>query len=67
MDSTSLILGLVFGSIGVGYFVYGRKQQRFSALIAGFLLCVYPYFVDGLWLNILVGVVLMAIPFLVQW
>jgi hypothetical protein len=35
-------------------------------LIAGMMLCVYPYFVDGvLWL-VLVGVALMAAPFLID-
>lgn len=67
MDSTTLILSLVFGSIGMGYFVYGRKQQRYAALLAGVLLCVYPYFIDQAWLSILVGLALMTLPWWLPW
>ena len=58
-----LLFGIVAGAIGTGYFIYGRRQARFVPVIAGVLLCVYPYFVDGLlWLSV-VGVVLVAAPF----
>ena len=67
MDSTSLIIGVLFGSIGVGYFVYGRKQQRHAALLAGALLCIFPYFVAGVWLPILIGLALMTVPFWNRW
>lgn len=48
----------------MGYIVYGRKQMKASALIAGIALCIYPYFLPGLPLNILVGLLIMAGPFL---
>ena len=58
-----LLFGIVAGAIGTGYFIYGRRQARFVPVIAGVLLCVYPYFVDSLlWLSV-VGVVLVAAPF----
>jgi len=62
----NLFFGVVAGAIGVGYLVYGRRQRKLVPVIAGVLLCVYPYFVDsGLWLGV-VGAVLVAAPFVVD-
>jgi hypothetical protein len=63
---TKLILGLLFGSIGSGYFIYGRKRSNIIALLAGLALCVFPYFVSSGWLMMIIGVVLVAIPFFVR-
>jgi hypothetical protein len=66
MNATSHMIGVFTGAIGVGYFMYGKRQAKFAPLIAGMMLCVYPYFIDGvLWL-VLVGVALMAVPFLID-
>ena len=66
MDATSLLIGVVTGAVGVGYFIYGKRQAKFVPLIAGMLLCVYPYFVHStLWL-VLVGLALLAAPFVVD-
>jgi hypothetical protein len=67
MDSTSLIMGVIFGAIGVGYITYGRKQQRYAALLAGVLLCGFTYVVDGVWLSLLIGVALMCLPIWLKW
>ena len=61
--STSLLLGVMFGSIGMGYIVYGRKQHKGIALLSGIVLCVFPYFVPNVFLLIIIGIVLMAFPF----
>jgi len=62
----SFVVGIIAGAIGVGYFIYGKRQAKFAPLIAGMLLCVYPYFTDSLlWLSV-IGVVLVAAPFLVD-
>lgn len=66
MNSTSLIIGIFTGAIGVGYFMYGKRQARFAPLIAGMLLCVYPYFVSGVVWLVVVGVALMAAPFFID-
>jgi hypothetical protein len=65
-NSASLIWGMIFGSIGVGYFVYGKKQQRFIAMLSGFALCVFPYFVSNTVLMVLIGIVLIALPFFIR-
>jgi hypothetical protein len=60
---TWIWIGLATGLIGMAYIVYGRKTQTWMPIIAGIGLCVYPYCVDSLWLSILIGVVLVALPF----
>ena len=66
VNPTSLVIGIVTGAIGVGYFMYGKRQTKFVPLLAGMMLCVYPYFIDSaLWL-IVIGVLLMAAPFLID-
>ncbi len=60
----TLFLGIVAGVVGLAYFVYGKRQQRIGFLAAGIALCVYPYLVDGPVLLVLIGVSLLAAPFL---
>ena len=66
MDAWTIFLGLTFGSIGFGFFFYGRKQSRVVPLVAGLCLMVFPYFVEDLVLTLIVGAVLIVIPFLLR-
>lgn len=59
--------GMLFGAIGAGYFVYGKRQAMIAPLVCGAALAVYPWFVSGAVLTVLVGVVLMAIPYFVRY
>ncbi len=62
----SLVVGIIAGAIGMGYFIYGKRQAKFTPLLAGVLLCIYPYFTDSLlWLSV-IGLVLVVAPFLVD-
>jgi len=61
-----LIWGILFGLIGVGFFIYGRKQKAVVPLCVGVALCVFPYFIANVYALVLVGVVLMAIPYFVR-
>jgi hypothetical protein len=62
----SLIFGILAGAVGAGYFIYGKRQAKLVPMTAGILLCVYPYFTDSvLWLSV-IGVLLMAAPFLID-
>jgi hypothetical protein len=61
-----LLWGLLFGSIGFGFFLYGKKQKAVVPLIAGIALCVVPYFIANVYVLVAVGVVLMAIPYFVR-
>jgi hypothetical protein len=63
MGSESMMLwGLVFGSIGFGYFIYGKKQKKAVPLIVGLCLMAVPYVVSST-MMIIVGVVLMAVAY----
>lgn len=63
---STLIVGLLAGALGAGYFVYGRRQAKVVPMLAGALLCVYPYFVDGTLLLVVIGAALAAAPFVVD-
>jgi len=68
MDSSaSLLWGILFGSIGLGYFVYGKRQRRGIALLSGIALMVFPYFVSSGFLIVLIGIVLMALPYFIRY
>ncbi len=65
-DPSGLFVALVAGAFGMAYFVYGKRQTKFVPMIAGVLLCVYPYFFDSLlWLCIVGGALLVA-PFVID-
>ncbi|MEH6356940.1 MAG: hypothetical protein V7760_13095 [Marinobacter sp.] len=62
MDTTNLILGLIFSSIGIGYFIYGRKQANMVTRYCGIALVLYPYLVTDTLALVAVGVGLMLVP-----
>jgi len=66
MNATSLAVGILTGAIGMGYFIYGKRQAKFVPLLAGMVLCVYPYFVQGVVWIVVIGLALMAAPFLID-
>ncbi len=61
-----LFFGVLFGAIGMGYIVYGRKQRHGVALLCGVLLGVLPYFLDNPYLVVGIGIGLCLAPFLVR-
>lgn len=61
-----LMMGLVFGSLGLAYAVYGKKGEDPIFLMFGVLLMGYSYFVpDPLWGSLL-GIALGAAPFMIK-
>jgi hypothetical protein len=65
-STATLLWGLLFGSIGFGFFIYGKKQKAIVPLITGIVLCVVPYFIANVYVLVAVGVVLVAVPFVVR-
>ena len=60
----TLVWGMIFGAIGLGYFIYGKRQAALLPLLCGIGLMVVPYFIAStLWL-ILVCAALMAAPWI---
>jgi hypothetical protein len=66
LNASSLLWGLLFGSIGLGFLMYGRRQRAVVPLICGLALMVFPYFVSNSILLVTIGIALMAIPYFVR-
>lgn len=66
MDTTSLVLGLIFSSIGLGYFLYGKKQKHSLPFVSGLILMIYPYFISNhAWL-VVIGLICCTMPILLK-
>jgi hypothetical protein len=66
-SGSSLFIEILAGACGVAYFLYGKRQVKFTPMVSGVLLCIYPYFVEGtLWLSV-VGLLLLAAPFVIEY
>jgi len=62
---SSLIWGVVFGSVGFAYFLYGKKQRAVVPLVCGIALMAFPYFISNTILLVVIGIALAAIPYFV--
>jgi hypothetical protein len=68
MDSeATLIWGLLFGSVGLAYFMYGRKRKRGVPFLSGIGLMVFPYFVSNVYLIVIIGMALIALPYFLRY
>jgi len=66
MNEASLIWSVVFGGIGLGFFTYGRKQKAVVPLLTGLALFAFPYFVPNVTVLVIVGVILVVLPYFVR-
>ena len=66
MTASTLIWGVIFGSIGLGFFVYGKKQKAVIPLLSGIGLMVFPYFISNPYILILSGIILVALPYFIK-
>jgi hypothetical protein len=66
MNANSLFIGVLAGVVGGAYLLYGRKTSKVTAMICGVGLMVYPYFVDNVWLLLVIGAPLCIAPFVVK-
>jgi hypothetical protein len=55
-----LFASLIWGSIGFGYFIYGKKQQSLPAMVGGIVMIVVSYFVGSALAMSLIGILLMV-------
>jgi len=63
----TIIAAVFFGIVGSAYILYGRRTLNPVALVAGVLLCAFPYFVDTFLWTMVVGIVLLAAPFVISY
>jgi hypothetical protein len=64
MSMTSIVVSVVAGLIGSGYFMYGKRSQNLKMVFTGIALCVVPYFIGNSILLIVACLALTAAPFL---
>ncbi|MDD5377426.1 MAG: hypothetical protein PHH16_04935 [Candidatus Gracilibacteria bacterium] len=63
MDTNTLLIGVITGAFGTGYFIYGKKEQMMVPMLCGAILCIYPYFTDNIWILCGAGILFIALPF----
>ena len=66
LSTASLLWGVLFGSVGLGYFIYGKKQRAVVPLACGLALMVFPYFVTSTVVLVVGGALLAALPYFVR-
>ena len=57
---------MLFGAIGLGFFVYGTKQKAVVPLLTGIALFVFPYFMPNVYILVIVGAILVVLPYFVR-
>jgi hypothetical protein len=66
MNEAWLIWGTLFGAIGLGMLIYGRKQKAPVAFICGLSLIAFPYFVSETLYLILIGTLLILASYFIK-
>jgi hypothetical protein len=66
LSTSSILWGLLFGSVGLGFFVYGKRQKVVVPLVCGLVLMVFPYFISNTILLVAIGLALIAFPYFVR-
>ena len=67
MSTSWLLWDVLFGAIGLGVFVYGKKQMAVVPLGCGLALMVFPYFVtEAMWMLTIAGALIVGLWFAVR-
>ena len=66
-NEASLIWGILFGSFGLAYFIYGKKQKKIMPLLCGLGLMLFPYFVTSTTLIVITGILLVVAPWFIKY
>ena len=66
MSTSTLVAGLLFGAVGLGFFTYGKRQKAIVPLFTGLALMAVPYFVSNPYGLVGLGIVLVALPYFVR-
>jgi len=59
-SASFLFASLVWGSVGFGYFIYGKKQSSWPPMIGGIVMIACSYFIGSALLMSLISLALMA-------
>jgi len=66
MSPWVLLWNVLFSSVGLGFFMYGKKRKTIMPFVCGLALMVFPYFVTSTVLLVAIGAALTAIPYFVK-
>lgn len=66
MDTSVLLWGMLFGSIGLGFFIYGKKQSAIVPLLTGIALFIVPYIFTNVYALVAAGTVLVVLPYFIR-
>ena len=66
MDTNSLLVSSLFGTLGMGMFMYGKKAGRLVPLAAGLALLVVPYCIPNLIAMTATCCVITAVPWFLR-
>ena len=66
MDTTNLMLSLLFGTCGVGFITYGKKAGQLVPMAVGLTLLICPYFITSSLVMMIVCGALMSVPFVLR-
>ncbi len=59
-DTGFLFASLIWGSVGLGYFIFGKKERSWPPMMGGVLMMAASYFAGALWVMSLVCLALIA-------
>jgi hypothetical protein len=64
MSNSAILWSVLFGSLGAGYALYGKKQRALVPFLSGLALMLFPYFIHNTYLLVAMGVALAVAPFI---
>lgn len=65
-DPTHLFLSFLYSSIGIAYYIYGKKQQMIIPFVSGVGIFLIPYLIGSVAQLVIAGVALMSLPFFIR-
>lgn len=66
MNTAWLLWGVFFSAAGLGFFIYGKRRKALIPLVCGLVLMIYPYFITNLFVLVVIGILLMLLPWYVR-
>ena len=67
-NANFLLVSLIWGSIGVGYFIYGKKQKSWVPMLGGASMIAASYFVgSALLMSLICAGLIVTVYLLLKW
>jgi hypothetical protein len=67
LNASFLFASLIWGSVGLGYFIYGKKQSSWAPMVGGVLMMAASYFVSSaLLMSVACAALILIVYFLLK-